>query len=340
VGNSGKIVIYIYSPPWVDWSAGIRALHYLCDYLNNAGFESYLALHGPQKNNLEVSPFLRTPVLTNEILRRHKRDCVRVIAIYPESILGNPLKAKHVVRWLLNFPGLLAGNSTYSEEIVLPYSRAISKSIAPQENSNILFIPAVKADEMSRYIDTRPIEPSSQLEAIYAQKFKALGGILPKLREDQLEITRFGKKAPNREKTLAIIKNAKLVHVYENTTIVTEAALLGTPVICHENEYFHELLAQHELDMSGVSWDESQVEMPNIEENFKILENAELEAKARVQEIFSNLELPAYVEGESDMLELPRRGLITKHSILRAKSVLKQKGPLVLFKFLHNYINR
>lgn len=337
--QSQKITFYVYAPSWVTWSAGIRVLHYLCDTLNENNFSAFLVLHGP-KSVKETSSNLKTPILTNDILKRHKRDSVRVIAIYPESIIGNPLKAKHVVRWLLNFPGLLAGNSTYSGEIVMPYSRAISKSTAAQDNAKILFIPAVKTNEMSQYLDSVPKESSSQLEVIYAQKFKALGGILPKLREDQLEITRFGKKAPNREKTLAIIKNAKLVHVYENTTIVTEAALLGTPVICHENEYFHELLAQHELDMSGVSWDESQVEMPNIQENFKILENAELEAKARVHEIFSNLELPPYVEGESDMLVLPRRALITKHSILRAKSVLMQKGPLVLFKFLHNYINR
>lgn len=38
-----------------------------------------------------------------------------VIAVYPEVVSGNPLRAKHVARWVLNIPGLIGGDTTYDD---------------------------------------------------------------------------------------------------------------------------------------------------------------------------------------------------------------------------------
>jgi hypothetical protein len=39
----------------------------------------------------------------------NKRDNKVLVAIYPETIIGNPIGVKHQIRWLLNTPGLLGG---------------------------------------------------------------------------------------------------------------------------------------------------------------------------------------------------------------------------------------
>lgn len=334
-----KKVFLVYSPPWAEWSAGIRVLHYLCDHLNNLGFEALMVIHGP-KIRLELSESLNTPVLTKKYLKEIHDSGKEIVSVYTESIIGNPLNTPHVIRWILNYPGLLAGPTAYPNEMVFPYTKSIAGKMHNSKNLATLFVPALKSEEIRSAAVFESSVNGEEYEVVYAQKYRALGGVPAKLVRNQIELVRFGKEAPDRKKTLSLIKGAELVHVYENTTVVTEAVLLGTPVICHKNEYFDELLAGDELNMSGISWDASQIEKPNMTENFQLLEKAEEAAKQRIFEIFSNLSLKGNAVGDQADIVLPRRGLITRHSLSRAKNVLLKKGPFVLIKFFRNYVNR
>ncbi len=336
-------LIYIYSPSWVEWSAGIRVLHYLCDLLNQNGYNAFLVLHGLETEP-ETSPSLITPVLTKALFNKHTREARRIVALYPEGIKGNPLNAEYVIRWVLNFPSLLGGLTTFDDETVLTYSKALSDALGDESRARVLFIPALKSCDFeapfnhgkkSEGFGGRPYE------LIYAQKFQALGGKLSRLGINQFEITRFGRNAPSRKQTLELIYNSNLVHVYENTTVITEALLFGVSVLCHRNQFFDSLIAENELPMVGISWDESRLVAADRGHNLKVLKDAENKASSNLIEVFSNIELiPKKRYASSAKLRYPKRGVITKHSLDRAVIVLKQKGLKVFVRFFFNYIFR
>lgn len=85
----------IYAPPYDEKSGGITVLHKLCHELRQLGEEVYLypmfSVH-QQNTNPEWNTSFTTLLRKNDIV------------IYPEIVIGNPLNAKRVVRYLLNTP--------------------------------------------------------------------------------------------------------------------------------------------------------------------------------------------------------------------------------------------
>jgi hypothetical protein len=298
-----------------------------------------LVVHGTKTKD-EVSGNLITPVVDQILLKKHQNSGRRIVAIYPESISGNPINAHYVIRWVLNFPSLLGGPVKFDGEVVLAYSQVIADSMNLNSTIDVLFIPALKYKEILAFSEATQRDRSREFELVYAQKYRSLGGKPEALIHDSVEITRFGRKAPSRLETLRSINNASVVHVYENTTVVTEALLLGTPVICHKNEYFDKLIAENELGMSGVSWNPQVRVMPDALENMKVLRRVEEESPARLVSLFSNLKLVPMTKVNGSGISIPRRGRLSRHSIGRARVVFVQKGPMVFLRFTWNYLFR
>ena len=92
--TNNKINIVIYTPPYNEKCGGIIVMHYFCKLINekyNDRFSAKLFMH----NNLKYkNPFCNNFARLDEI-----ND--NTIVIYPEIVIGNPLNAKNVVRWVL-----------------------------------------------------------------------------------------------------------------------------------------------------------------------------------------------------------------------------------------------
>ena len=99
----------VWAPPYTHRSSGVRALFRLCHHLNQAGYPSAMVAEPG-----DALPEWNTPL--------HSGPVGDSIVIYPEIVSGNPLGARRVIRWALNNPGLLGGDTTYpDEEMVFVY---------------------------------------------------------------------------------------------------------------------------------------------------------------------------------------------------------------------------
>lgn len=136
----------IFTPSYNERSGGIVVLHKLCHLLNELGYDAkiypYYERFTFDKTNLfkalwqhskielknlftgfKVNAKFNTPVIKPRSNFNVDRDTV---VIYPEIVLGNPLNAKNVVRWLLHQPGFHTGEVMYSPgELLFKFNSAI-----------------------------------------------------------------------------------------------------------------------------------------------------------------------------------------------------------------------
>ena len=152
--HSESVTFLVWAPPYTNRSSGIRALYRLCHHLNNAGFSCAILLEGTENRQDRFRPSLSPKSIDLRIILSLKK-CLHTlyraifsqgnlaekietppgwktpfhdapigdsIVIYPEVVFGNPFKAKNVVRWALNNPGLISGDTTYpDDEMVFVY---------------------------------------------------------------------------------------------------------------------------------------------------------------------------------------------------------------------------
>lgn len=331
-----KITYLVYAPEYVHWSAGIKILYKLHDAIRETGREVYLLNHGrsPLKQKWKTSRLISK-------LNR-ERETRTFVAIYTESIIGNPLKVKHRIRWILNYPGLLGGQAEFEQDYILAYSHNIAKRMKRPEDDmpDSLFIAALSANEIANLRPMSETLSKRPYELLYAQKYRALGGVPLSFSDSTIEITRFDGKAPSREDTLKLVRGASALHVYENSTIITEAQLCDVPVFCHRNKYFDELIAEYELGNEGTSW--------NINENPKVDSKP---VRDRLLTMESNL----ITRVDSALLKFerninrssPRERLVfsafltpIQHQTQRFRSLLAKRGLRTALRFLINFIKR
>lgn len=160
--------IVINTPTFDDKNGGAIALHCLADRLRNMGLDAYvypmfildkypkstrlelktrlkIFLRNTLRRIRQIKPFrthpsMNTPVAPKAILPDS-------IAVYPEIVSGNPLKAKHVVRWLLHKPGFFRTSITFgSDELTFYYQDAFREGLDWVNSDNLLRLRWVRDD--------------------------------------------------------------------------------------------------------------------------------------------------------------------------------------------------
>ncbi len=156
-----KFVIFVSG--YDDNSGGTVVLHQLCDRLNKAGQDAYI--WPSNKPVLNVKTPFKTGYLLLRYCCRHIRrgfrknpllntpiasykDLQKAIVIYPEVIVGNPLHAQYVVRWLLHKPGFHNGGKIEfgADDLFFYYDKVFDDSRFNRYPENHLHIISQRSD--------------------------------------------------------------------------------------------------------------------------------------------------------------------------------------------------
>lgn len=228
-----RVPYFIVSPSYTHKSSGVRTLHLLCHALNEMGERAYLIQDKPEA--YATNPELNTPLLTTPHLEFYKdKD---FIAVYPDIVRGNPLRAKHVVRYLL------APRGAYGGDAVFPDTDQIWGAL-PSIADNVLRLPV--SDPNIFYKDGSVREGT----CFYSHKYEMHGNQLVSLTKDS---TRLEGSLENIADTL---RKSTTCYVYEVSSILTEAALCGCPVTLVRTDYFN--IIDPACMMGDVSWDDGE----------------------------------------------------------------------------------
>ena len=253
--NLGSHPYYIVAPRYVQTSAGIRVLHLLCHLLRARGYRAYIVCisrcEGP-----EVSSDLNTSLLNSVVIEDHIKQGLVPILIYPEVIHGNPYDANCVARYVLNIPGLLAGDKVFDDnEMVWAYSNILARQCESCEG--VLHMPVI--DQYVFYEGVgRQRSGSAYYVAKYTDYHRQVEFGVP---ADSIRITRDKKDSQTPDEMAEIFRSVEVLYVFENTAVAIEAVLCGCPVIFMPNPYLEKPLALEELGWDGYAWGASGEEV-------------------------------------------------------------------------------
>ena len=250
--------VYVMAPPLQAESAGVRLLYQLAHMINCQGGQAWIVPDGTAPSGVQHSLLYTAPVLTPRVARVHFQSGRVPIVVYSESVKGNPLGAPVVARWLLNSPGLLGGDRRFhASEQLFAYTSSLS---AAWPGSQRLFLPTTDVREMER-VPSLPWERrgTSAPILVYAAKYARFVGnplVATSLSQGRpiVYIQRSGPQRQGRSELLRLLAGAHLLLAFENTATITEAVLLGTPVLLVRSPFFPFLLAEPELGSAGIAW--------------------------------------------------------------------------------------
>jgi len=250
----------ILGPSFEGNSAGIGCLYKLCHELRALGYSAFMA--GGQRG----APHLDAPMID---LGEAVKLCGRgYVAVYPETGPGNLFGSPTVIRWVLNRPGLLAGDEVFADdEIVFCYSD-VYRPYVRNRVAGKLYMPTINEDIF--HADEWDISRRS-LECFYVGKSTWKEGVVD--RKKAFEITRH---TPAKADLGKLFRASRVLYCFDNSTIlVHEALLCGCPVvIIPDGTQTKQDYAGHELGTEGIAWGMEEfrgesVDVPAVQRNYE-----------------------------------------------------------------------
>ena len=204
-------------------SGGPKVLHRLCHELNEAGQEAYVGW-------LVTNPDWNTPFHDEPL----SGDWT---AIYPEIVSGNPWNAPHVVRWVLNNPGLLGGDTVYDpSETVFTFSPLFM-------DAPVLMLPTI---ELDIYFDRHLPREGAVFYVGKGQRTRDIPGT---------EIT--NELKADRELLAETLNRAEVLYSFDIISGMTDIArLCGCPVVLIPDDLRTRGQYDNWFGWDGVGWDE------------------------------------------------------------------------------------
>ena len=239
-------VFYRLARSYTETSAGVRAMHLLCDRINRLGQPAYLV---PVDRYFETSPRLLTPILTKSLRDAHSSKNLRTISIQDESINGNPLRTDLSIRWLLNHPGLLAGKKKSSVTMNFVYANEIEPGLPRLFVNTIDYL----------FYENHSRREERPIKLFYAGKLRSLG-VSVDVPAGSIEIFRDGAKRQSRQELRELFSQASVLYLAEDSAIALEAAICGCPTV-HMKELFQKPALSTEDGGVGLSSSDSPSEL-------------------------------------------------------------------------------
>ena len=146
----GQPVFYIACPTYTETSSGVRCLYLLCDHLNRLGYEAFVTGAG-------APPSLLAPQIDARVIEANRRLGIDDIVVYPEVVVGNPLKGEKVVRYLLNKPGLFNSVSMNSMGSFLPLDHGVGMEGYGTSDFFVHFAEEFRPEGLSSLLLTLPL---------------------------------------------------------------------------------------------------------------------------------------------------------------------------------------
>lgn len=214
-----------YCTPYDEKSGGVRAFYYLRELLGKAGYRVRIVIGiAMGKEELDKS--------------EAKED---EIAIYPDCINGNPVKASRIVRYFgyyasVNCPGFWNGSRIPKQELAIPYNELVYPDLKLYYDGVLpdpITIPHVSRAECYPKEKTIP-------HLLYVPGFNGKRIINTQPRVSPLvTITRFSHP---RNEALDMLRHAENFYTVDNYTAMTaEATLCGCKVwVAHGADDFRE----------------------------------------------------------------------------------------------------
>lgn len=188
----------IWSPPYNQFSGGIVALHNLADNLRMLGEEvtiddKFYAVDGD------------------------------TLVVYPEIIIGNPIGAKHVMRWILNTPGVIGGDGVYGPDDLI--YKFVDGFKAPDESKVLGLITSFK----NNFDILKPLGLKRSGRCYLQKKFKGEINEPP----DSLRLDDYASKG-GLEYLAKVFNEREVFYSYDSATFISvQAALCGIVSIIH-----------------------------------------------------------------------------------------------------------